>query len=100
MDFSAYAGIGWYFADGLCFETAALFPEIEPENYTATTWQYHVSGLTGNAGLRYEYTFLEHYMVGLDAGVTFNDSGAPWQDDRTMLTATDARALVYVGFRF
>lgn len=98
--FSAYAGIGWYFADGLCFETAALFPEIEPENYTASTWQYHVSGLTGNAGLRYEYTFLEHYMVGLDAGVTFNDSGAPWQDDRTMLTATDARALLYIGFRF
>ena len=47
--FSAYAGIGWYFADGLCFETAALFPEIEPENYTASTWQYHVSGLSTTA---------------------------------------------------
>lgn len=57
-------------------------------------------GLAGNAGLRYEYTFLEHYMVGVDAGVTFNDNGASWQDDRTMLTSMDARALLYIGFRF
>lgn len=91
--FSAYAGIGWYFVDGLRYTLDAT--------YGSSLKQNHVSGLAGNVGLRYEYTFLEKFMVGLDLCVAFNDDGAPWKKDKldTGFGSTDGRALIFIGFR-
>lgn len=99
--FSVYAGIGYYFADGLCFRAEQMFPTVTPMDFTTFTSQYHINGLAGNAGLRYEYTFLTHYVIGIDAGATFNDNAAGWQrEDASMLSSCDFRTVLYIGFRF
>ncbi len=85
--FSAYAGIGWYFVDDLRYTLDAI--------YGSSLKQNHVSGLAGNVGLRYEYTFLEKFMVGVDFCVAFNDDGAPWTDKLdTEFSTTDGRAMI------
>lgn len=90
--FSAYAGIGWYFVDDLRYTLDAI--------YGSSLKQNHVSGLAGNVGLRYEYTFLEKFMVGLDLCVAFDDDGAPWSGKfSTGFNSTQGRALVFIGFR-
>ena len=57
-------------------------------------------GLAGAAGVRYEYSFAEHYMVGIDLGAAFNDSEADWHKESSRLNWCDYRALLYLGFRF
>ena len=94
--FSAYLGVGWYFVDGLCFKAMAPFPQ---ETYTTATWQYHVSGVVGNLGLRYEYTFLEHFMAGVEVNVNVNDDRAFWQNSITQSGPVDVRGLIFIGFR-
>ena len=90
--FSAYAGIGWYFVDDLRYTLDAI--------YGSSLKQNHVSGLAGNVGLRYEYTFLEKFMVGLDLCVAFDDDGAPWSGKfSTGFNSTQGRALFFIGFR-
>lgn len=97
--FSLYAGIGCYISDQLEFKVDCLYPELWPEDYTAYTYQSHIFGLAGNVGVRYERTFAEHYLVGVDLGAAMNDHGARWQNDRTMFGWYDVRALLYVGIR-
>lgn len=94
--FSVYLGVGWYFVDGLCFKAEAPFSQ---ETYTTATWQYHVSGVVGNLGLRYEYTFLERFMAGVEVNVNVNDDRAFWQNSITQSGPVDGRALIFIGFR-
>lgn len=98
--FSAYAGVGFHVTDGNRFKVDCLFPVPAPEDYTTDYRQYHFIGLAGAAGVRYEYTFAEHYMVGADFGLAFNDGRASWQNVSTMISECDCRALIYIGFRF
>lgn len=97
---SAYAGIGFYSADGVGFKVNCFLPTVTPEDYTTSFRQYHIFGLAGAAGLRYEYTFAEHYMVGADFGAVFNDNLASWHDEISLFNWYDVRALLYVGIRF
>lgn len=96
--FSVYAGAGFYVSDytGLRVDYPVLF---EPD-YTLDYNQYHIFGLAGAAGVRYEFTFAEHYMVGADLGAAFNDNRRTWDEVNTRLNWYDVRALFYVGFRF
>lgn len=98
--FSAYAGIGFHITDGTGFSVDCSLPAIAPEEYTTEQRQYHMVGLAGAAGVRYEYTFCKNYLIGVDLGAAFNDNEAAWHKESTRLNWYDCRALVYIGFRF
>lgn len=98
--FSAYAGVGFHVTDGFGFNLDCPFYVPAPEEYTPVYRQYHIFGLAGAAGVRYEYTFAEHYMVGADLEMAFNDSHAARHNTDTRIARCDYRALIYVGFRF
>lgn len=100
---SVYAGVGFHVTDEVGFQVSCFLPSspsVNPGEYWTEHRQYHMVGLAGAAGVRYEYSFAEHYMVGIDLGTAFNDSEADWHKESSRLNWCDYRALLYLGFRF